>query len=231
MTPGQTDRPRRVRYRIRFGKCGVLRYTSHLDLARIWERLLRRVNTPLVYSQGFNPRPQMQLAAALPLGFESVAELIDIWLEGDVPSPADLLRRLIPAAPEGLHVAAIWSVDPAGPALQTLTRSATYRVVPDESLSAAELQARTISLLARDSIPYTRRKKQIDLRPLIDRIDVLPGDPPALSMTLSLSQEHGTGRPDDVLDALGFDPLAARITRTHIDFGESVGQPVTPPQD
>jgi radical SAM-linked protein len=135
MTPGQTDRPRRVRYRIRFGKRGVLRYTSHLDLARVWERLLRRVNAPLVYSQGFNPRPQMQFAAALPLGFESVTELIDVWLEGDVPSPADLLRQLTPAAPEGLNVAAICSVDPAGPALQTLTRSATYRVVPDESRS------------------------------------------------------------------------------------------------
>jgi radical SAM-linked protein len=231
MAPGQTDRPRRVRCRIRFGKRGVLRYTSHLDLARIWERLLRRVNAPLVYSQGFNPRPQMQLAAALPLGFESVTELIDVWLEGDVPSPADLLRQLTPAAPEGLNVVAIWSVDPAGPALQTLTRRATYRVVLGDSFSSAKLQAQTVSLLARTSIPHTRRKKEFDLRPLIEHIDVLPGDPPALSMTLSLSQEHGTGRPDDVLDALGFDPLAARITRTHIDFGESVGQPMIAPQD
>jgi radical SAM-linked protein len=231
MTPEPAARPRRVRYRIRFGKRGVLRYTSHLDLARIWERLLRRVDAPLVYSQGFNPRPRMQLAAALPLGFESVAELIDIWLEGAVPPPADLLRRIGPSVPEGLHVAAIWSVDPAGPALQTLTRSATYRVIPAESFSPAELQARTVSLLARESIPHTRRKKQIDLRPLVDRIDVLPGDPPALSMTLSLSQEHGTGRPDDVLDVLGLDPLAAHITRTSIHFEELVGQPMNAPPD
>lgn len=231
MTSGPADRTRRERYRVQFGKRGVLRYTSHLDLARIWERLLRRVDAPLLYSQGFNPRPQMQLAAALPLGFESVAELIDIWLADDVRPPADLLRRLRRAAPEGLSFGAIWSVDPAGPALQTLTRSAKYRVVPAESFSTAGLQAQTVSLLARDAILHTRRGKQIDLRPLIDRIDVLPGDPAALSMVLSLSQEHGTGRPDDVLDAMGLDPLAARVVRTHIDFAEAVGQPLIAPLD
>src|SRR5512138_1667680 len=55
------------RIRIRFGQDGPLRYVGHHDLARTWERILRRARAPLEYSQGFNPRPRMQFAAALPI--------------------------------------------------------------------------------------------------------------------------------------------------------------------
>ncbi|MGF1504453.1 MAG: TIGR03936 family radical SAM-associated protein [Anaerolineae bacterium] len=70
---------RRARYRIRFGKQDDLRYTGNLDIARIWERTLRRAGAPGVYSNGYNPRPKLQIAAALPLGYSSVCEIVDVW--------------------------------------------------------------------------------------------------------------------------------------------------------
>lgn len=219
---GEPHQLERIRYRIRFAKRGTLRFTSHLDLARVWERTLRRAGAPLVYSQGFNPRPQIQIAAALPLGFESTCELLDIWLEGsNIPPPGDLAAALRRAAPEGLEVESIWPVDLRGPALQNLTRSATYEVRLSQDVSAGELEARLADLLSREAIWRERRGKRYDLRPLILAATVRPGDSAVLQLEMALSQEAGTGRPDEVLDALGLDPLSARVVRTALNFERS----------
>lgn len=210
--------PSRVRYRIRFGKDGPLRYISHLELMVVWERTLRRAGAPVVYSQGFNRRPQIQLAAPLPLGYASTCELIDVWLEGTIPAPDDLLLRLRTAAPEGLEVQTVWEVEGKGPALQTLTRAAAYRAIPTEAIGADTLRERVDALLAQETIRRERRGKPYDLRPLILSLAALPGDDPVLEMALALSQEHGTGRPDEVIEALGLDPTSTRVTRTEIMF-------------
>jgi radical SAM-linked protein len=68
------------RVRITFTKEGATRYISHLDLARAVERALNRAGLPVAYSQGFNRRPRLSLAAALPLGYTSEAEMADVWL-------------------------------------------------------------------------------------------------------------------------------------------------------
>jgi len=209
----------RARCRITFGKTGVLRYTSHLDLARTWERVLRRAGVPLIYSQGFNPRPQIQLAAALPLGCESRAEVLDIFLESDVlPEPDELLSQIKRTLPEGLMVYSIKAVDYHAPALQTLRSTATYEVILGDDVSIRELQQRIDDLLAQLTILRRRRKKEYDLRPLIVHMEVHPGSPLVLQMQLVSSQQEGTGRPDEVLEALGLDSLDAKITRTNMTF-------------
>ncbi len=206
----------RARYRIVFGKRDALRYTSHLDLARIWERALRRARVPLIYSQGFNPRPQLQLAAALPLGYASTCELLDIWLDGDIP-PADMVfESLRLTLPEGLTVVSVEPVELHEPALQTRTHSASYEVQSDEDIDASELARQVAALLAQVEIPRERRGKPYDLRPLIISLSAADGDQLVLRMELLLSAKEGSGRPDEVLDALGLDPLAARVTRVAI---------------
>jgi radical SAM-linked protein len=72
-----------MRFRIAFAKTNAMRFTSHLDLQRTWERTIRRARLPLSYSQGFNPRPKINLAAALPLGFTSSCEIAEIWLDDE----------------------------------------------------------------------------------------------------------------------------------------------------
>jgi radical SAM-linked protein len=206
-----------VRYRLHFAKDGPLRYSSHLDLARTWERMLRRTGAPLVYSRGFNPRPKMQFAAALPLGLRSTCEIVDIWLHApQAPPPGDLLVSLRASAPEGLNVLSTESVGPSGPALQTLTHSATYHIHLHNAPPADALCRRVEALLAQRSIPRQRRGKDYDLRPLIHALRV-EGDPNdcRLVAVLSLGQA-GTGRPDELLDALGLEASQADVTRTEI---------------
>src|SRR5512135_3154450 len=116
-----------MRIRITFVKQGALRYTGHLDLHKLWERAARRAELPLAYSQGFHPQPKMNMAAALPLGFSSRCELVDMKLEHNI-SLDDLPARLNATLPAGLQVVRVEQVDETAPALQTQIDSAEYEV-------------------------------------------------------------------------------------------------------
>jgi radical SAM-linked protein len=213
----------RYRYRLRFSKRGPLRYISHLDLARVWERMLRRVEAPLVYSQGFNPRPKIQLAAALPLGYESTCEVTDVWLEGDSPPEPDILMAKInEAAPEGLLVHSIEIVDLREASLQSRTQAGVYRVEATGEKNVDSLRTRLGELLGQDEIWREQRSKhgikQVNIRPLIYELTIVEAQPLSLHMKLSLSQEKGTLRPDHVLEKLGLNPTSVHVTRTAITF-------------
>src|SRR5512137_863511 len=91
------------RMRVTFATDDTVKYVGHLDMARAWERAVRRAHLPLAYSQGFNPQARMHFAAALPVGFTGQAELIDVFLDADV-EPADFLARLAPALPGGIRL-------------------------------------------------------------------------------------------------------------------------------
>src|SRR5512132_4355393 len=111
-----------MRIRITFVKQGPLRYTGHLDLHKLWERAARRAGLPLAYSQGFHPQPKMNMAAALPLGFSSRCEMLDMRLEHDIPLD-DLATRINETLPTGIRVVNIEPVDERAPALQTQVAS------------------------------------------------------------------------------------------------------------
>jgi radical SAM-linked protein len=75
-----------MRIRVRFTKQGKVRFTSHRDVARLWERALRRAALPVASTEGFSPRPKMHFGLALSTGHESCGEYLDIDLrerEGD----------------------------------------------------------------------------------------------------------------------------------------------------
>lgn len=152
------------------------------------------------------------------MGYASSAEVLDMWLEGDVPDSGVVLPRLRGVAPEGLSIESVEEVDLQGPALQTLTRKAVYRIVVGDVVDRGSMERRVEALLAQSEIWRERRGKRYDLRPLIDALEVLSGDPLTLHTVLALSQEGGTGRPDEVMEALGLDATALQITRTAILF-------------
>jgi radical SAM-linked protein len=207
-----------LRLRIDYSKEQGLRYTSNLDIHRIWERTFRRARLPLAYSQGFHPQPKINQAAPLPLGLLSRAEMVDIWLEEDV-SLEEVASKLAQAVPPGLHIHHIQAIDAKVPALPTLVRSAEYLVIFLNPISAPELAANTAALLEQTQCLRDRRGKPYDLRPLVQELVVIPGknldDQPRLIMRLS-ARESATGRPDEVLLALNLDPFAARIERTSL---------------
>jgi len=191
-----------------------MRFTAHLDLALAWERLLRRADLPLAYSQGFNPQPRLQLAAALPLGFTSECELIDIWLREPVQL-AELLDRSQRSAPPGLTIQAVSEAESNWKSLQSQMKAIEYRIALVPPL---DLKERLRKLMAAETLPRERRDRVYDLRPLIEAIWLEDG---GLGMRL-MAKPGKTGRPDEVLLALGLDPLEARIHRTALLFQQEL---------
>jgi radical SAM-linked protein len=204
-----------MRVRVTFTKQGALRYIGHLDLHKLLERSIRRAKLPLAYSQGYHPQPKLHLAAALPLGFSSRAEVMDIWLKEDVE---DVVSALQAGVPPGLTILGAAQVDDREPSLQTQVIAAEYQVEITESGSAAGLTEKIASVMASESILRERRGKQYDLRPLIEALTPAPlRGGKGLFMRLT-AREGATGRPEEVLDELGIPIEDTRIERTALIF-------------
>ena len=202
-----------MRIRITFAKLGALRYTGHLDLHKLWERAARRAELPLAYSQGFHPQPKMNIAAALPLGFSSRCELLDMRLEHDIPLDG-LREKLQGTLPTGIQVMVVENVADSAPTLQTEVLSAEYEVVLTEASFSYEMKRQIESVMATESIIRTRRGKEYDLRPLIEDLHILNDK---IFMKLA-AREGATGRPEEVLDVLGIAFEETRIERTRLIF-------------
>ena len=234
-----------MRIRITFVKQGALRYTGHLDLHKLWERAARRAELPLAYSQGFHPQPKMNMAAALPLGFSSRCEVMDMKLEHDIPLD-DLPTRLNRMLPSGVQVVEVEQVEERAPALQTQVLSAEYEVTLAEPIDRSELKRKIDSVMESKTLPRERRGKMYDLRPLIEELALPRSDTASLvnaapvhspiraertssvddagrgiglRIFMRLAARAGaTGRPEEVLKVLGIAFEATRIERTHLIF-------------
>ena len=209
-----------MRVRITFTKQNALRYIGHLDLHRLWERALRRASMPLSYSQGFHPQPKISLAAALPLGFSSRNEVLDVRLNEDVATE-DISARLTDNLPPDIKVLDVQEVDERLPAMQTLVLSAAYDVHLTEPVDGSELKRRVEAFMDGESLVRERRGKTYGLRPLIEMLSIITqADGKAwLKMTLA-AREGATGRPEEVLTALEIEPETARVERTRLIFKE-----------
>ena len=211
------NQPTTVRLRITFAKTEAMRFTGHLDLHRTWERTFRRALLPLAYSQGFNPHPRLNLASALPLGFTSECEVIDVWLEQEL-ALEEVNQALQRALPPGLHVLDIQVVDPHRPALQSELEASEFTITLLETYPDLERQCQ--NLLQAASLPRVRREKAYDLRPLILALEPLNGDEQGRQrLCLRLAAREGaTGRPEEVLNALGVPLEQARTHRRRLIF-------------
>ena len=209
-----------MRARITFSKQGALRYTGHLDLHRLWERAMRRADLPLSYSQGFHPQPKISISAALPLGFSSLGEVLDVRFNADIPTE-EIATRLKDNLPPDIQVTKVESVDEREPALQTQVLSATYDVHLTEPIDGSELKRKVEELLASESLPRERRSKFYDLRPLIETLDVHTEVDGKVWLQMKLAARDGaTGRPEEVLNALGIEPEYTRVERSCLIFQE-----------
>jgi radical SAM-linked protein len=223
MTQTETEKSL-VRIRLHSARGEALRYVSHLDMQLVWERTLRRAKIAMAHSQGFNPRPRMHMASALPLGMLSRCELTDFWMEqpgASLPDLEGLRQRIQAAAPPGLEITQAAQIALDQPALQTPVRAAEYTARPLDALDAEQITQEAGRLLEASTLPRERRGKAYDLRPLIYALEVRPGmnGAPEIFMRLS-AKESATGRPEEVLSALGLDATACRVERTALLLDE-----------
>ena len=204
------------RIRLQFSKEGTTIYIGHLDLARTLERSVNRADIPIAYTQGFNKRPRMQLADALPLGFSSECELVDLWLAEEM-DPDEVQRRLEPVLPKGIALHSVRDISLSQEPLQTQTKEAVYEVFIDRMFLPLELRTWIDGVMNETTIIRERRGKEYDLRPRIVSMEEIEGGEKEAVIRMRLTMTSGAvGRPDEVLMEMGMDPDEVRIHRTQI---------------
>ena len=164
-----------MRIRFRFSKLGKIRFTSQRDVARMWERSLRRAGLPLAYTEGFSPRPQLSFGLALPTGAESLAEYLDVVLDPARAAEGAVDVAALPATldallPDGLHIEEAVVVERPKESLQQIVTSCSW-TMRLAGCSREELAEGVDALLAATSVVITRERKgreeQDDLRPSV----------------------------------------------------------------
>jgi radical SAM-linked protein len=221
-----------VRVRLRFSKVGKLRFLSHRDLARMWERSLRRAGVPVAYSEGFSPRPRLHFGLALSTGHESLAEYLDIDLaEGSGIEPVDLPDVVAGSLPLGVEAQVAVPLTPGTDSLQQAVTCCRWEieVVGAEPAALADAVGRA---LAAPALPVTVERKgapvDLDARPAIaalapaDDTSWLVGDlrgvAPLRSSTVlvaELATQPRSLRPAELVRALDPEWTEGRVLRTH----------------
>jgi radical SAM-linked protein len=206
------------RLRIKFSRSAEIKYISHLDMIRLWERALRRAGIPLTYSQGFSPHAQISLALPLSIGMTSEAELMDITCDRTL-TPHWFIDILKQQLPKGIEIINISQIAPSVPSLQSQVRYTEYRVELITNKSREEVEHSIVNLLSLTSLPWQHKRdtgvKTYDLRPLITQISLLSWQPERVSLGMRLRCDNlGSGRPEQVTAALGFTEYPEIIHRT-----------------
>jgi len=219
----------RQRVRLTYEKGEIVKFISHHDEFRLWERVLRRANLPLLYKQGFNPQPHMQIAAALGVGITGVNELLDITFSPSVPLD-ELTERIRAKLPPGVFLHDIKEVPLKTASLQTLLIGADYKILifaePGE-IDPSLIEDRIATFLAQTEIWRERERKgqkyTYNLRPLVFilRYEGYDANSEEHRIFLRVQPRPGaTGRPDEVVDAMGLDDFARTLRRERLYFSD-----------
>jgi len=213
-----------VKQRVRFTKLGKIRFLSHRDVARVWERGLRRADIRVAYSEGFSPRPRLSFGLALSTGYESLGEYLDVDL---VDEATDLPARVSPHLPDGMDAVAAMPLADGTDSLQQAVTSCRWRIEvvgPDPTLVAE----RVAVVLTTEELPTVVERKgsetTIDARPAILELAVTdPPTPgpgvatlhPTTVLAATLATQPRSLRPAELLRALDAGWREGRVLRTH----------------
>ena len=222
-----------MRVRLRYTKAGKVRWTSHRDLARMFERAFRRTQLPLAYSGGFAPRPKVSFGLALPTGAESEAEYLDLELvDGttvDLNSIdlATLPARLSAALPVGVEVNAAAAIDDGAPSLQEAVSSCVWRLGVSGT-GHDELCEKVADVIAAPTLVVTRTRKgnlvTDDIRPGILALRVVEG----VEVEGELATQPRAVRPGELVRAIdpGLEEAWVRRTNQWIERDGARGAPL-----
>jgi radical SAM-linked protein len=227
------------RVRLRYAKRGRLRFTSHRDFARAFERALRRADVPMGYSAGFSPHPKISYVGASPTGVASEAEYLEIGLAREVD--LETLRVAIDdALPPGLDI--VEAVASAGGGFAERMQASAWRIeLP--GLSVAQVSAAAQQFLDRATVGVERLTKSgrrtVDVRAAVLRADVsgtaeTPDSVSHAILDVVVRQVTPTVRPDDIVAALAAvaglapvaPPVAVRLAQGPLDDSGAIGDPL-----
>jgi radical SAM-linked protein len=259
--PGRQPEPRDVaptvqRLRVHYTKRGRLRFTSHRDFQRVFERAVRRAELPVAFSAGFSPHPKISYVGAAATGAASEAEYLEIGLSRRL-DPAAVRAALDGALPAGFDVVEVVDA-PAGTTGAMADRiDASHWLIQLGGVRPDDAAAAVAAFLAADAVPVERvlkdGRRTLDARAPVVRLEVLPAaagdaaarlpgvvqpaapDPCAI---LDLVVRHVTPavRPDDVVAGLRrvssfvppMSPLVTRLAQGHLDETGRLADPLAP---
>jgi radical SAM-linked protein len=191
-----------ARYRIRFAKRGRMRFASHRDFQRVFERALRRAGVPMAYSAGFNPHPRISYANAVATGAASEAEYLEIATAAELDADV-LAAALTSAMPEGFDVVDV--VPAATPDFADRLEASQWQVrLPD--VAPADLSDAVAALLACETVEVSRMTKKglrtFDVRAALEVVEWGVDDTGCAILTLVVRHTVPAVRPDDILAGL-----------------------------
>ena len=231
---GSRHEPQRLR--VVYSRGEALRFISHQDEFRMWERALRRTMLPVAYKQGFNPQPHIQFAAPLAVGCCGRAEHMDFRLSERMPV-VQVESRLGAKLPPGVSICSMQEIPVKSRPLQGLLIGADYRIRVMAPETATGPQA-VHEFLARGTVWRERERKghpyRYNLKPLVHRLAWTGFDAagPCHNLLLRVQMVAGaTGRPDEVIDELGLSEHALVLERTRLYFANEPDTNVAFPPD
>lgn len=217
-----------MKVRVRYTKLGKVRFLSHRDLARVWERSLRRAGVRVAYSEGFSPRPKLSFGLALSTGHESLGEYLDIDLHPEAGIAIEDLPALVtPSLPPGIDAQMAIPLEPGTDSLQAAVTSSAWRL---EVVGATTetLRAAVERVLAATELPVIVERKgnevTLDARPAIVELAVsddgsfTPGVAdlrPSPVLEVELATQPRSLRPSELVRALDPGWSEGRVLRTH----------------
>jgi len=174
----------------------------------------------MAYSEGFSPHPRISLAAPLPVGVTSEAELMDVVVQ-KVVSPYFFMQNTKPQLPRGMEVFEVLQVPLTAPSLQSQAQFIDYRVSDRSDRTADEIRGAITAMLQAEKLPWHHMRdtgpRYYDLRPLIEDLSLVSWQDHVFTLGMRLRCDaHGTGRPEQVTAALGLTEHPGLVHRTKI---------------
>lgn len=194
-----------MKYRLKWQRGWEVRFVSHLDLLRTWERSLRRAGLPLALTEGFNPHPKLAFAHALAVGMTSEGEYLDLELR-EYLLPAEVQERLNQALPRGFQVVKIRTLPEGAPALMSIVNRADYLLGLPLREAVADVNEQLQALLTKPALPLLKRSKsgerEVDFRPLLYRLAGSSDGPMVHLRCLVAAGSEANVRPEDIVKLL-----------------------------
>ncbi len=208
------------RLRTKFSRGEELKFLSHLDITRLWQRAFQRAGIPLSYSHGFNPHPRLALAAPLAVGMVSRGELMDVWCDRPISS-GYLISAVNRQLPRGIEMLSAYQLAPFLPSLQSQVRYSEYCVLARTEKNSTEINLAIERLLALRGLAWQHQRdtgvRHYDLRALIDSVWLTDCHDGLATLGMKLRcDSRGAGRPEQVTLALGFNDRPELICRERL---------------
>ncbi|MGN6721266.1 MAG: TIGR03936 family radical SAM-associated protein [Marmoricola sp.] len=227
------------RLRVHYAKRGRMRFTSHRDFSRAFERAVLRARVPMAYSSGFHPHPRISYAGAAPTGSASEAEYLEIALAEVVEADA-IAAALAESLPDGLDIVEVVPVGSTG-SLGDRLEASTWRLRLN-GVDRASVESAAQEMLAADEVNVSRMTKkglrEFDVRAAVVSLGVTEIEETCVILDVVLRHGVPTVRPDDVLagmrvvsDFVVESALFQRLAQGTLDDAGTVGDPLAPDRD